>query len=98
MTEKLAWIVAILATVGTWAVAFIANPILIPNDPYIAQRLLINKSAGAMFGLLVLTAFTIFIDLVTPGEFFEKVFENPIASAIVVVGILYCVSTILVWS
>lgn len=98
MKVGIVWIVTVIAAVMAWFIAFGVNPILIPNDPYVAQRLLTNKSAGALFGMIFLTGFTLFFNYITKDDWFAKIAENPIACAIVIAALLYCGSWILTWS
>jgi hypothetical protein len=87
-----------LGTATGWALVLMFAPGLDSADPEIFLRMLVNKFLTLTLFTVLGTGCLLWIDKVTPGDWLEKIHENPMACAVVFGVILYCLCWSFTWA
>jgi hypothetical protein len=95
---ELSWAKMAVVTVALWSGILLFSPWMDSADPEIFFRMLANKLLTLTLFTLVATGCLLWIDRVTPGDWLEKIHENPVACAVVFGVILYCLAWCFTWA
>lgn len=92
------YFLAILPGLLFIGISLYLSPQYLPeNDPNALYRRVV-LSVPAILGILIMGGGMLFVDLITPRDYLDKIEENPIACAIIMAAVCIGVSLIICYS
>lgn len=96
-TEK-SWLKMVGGTVVFWIGAILLAPYLQTGDPEIYIRTLLSRLLACSTSTVAVTGLVLWVDRVTPGDWFEEVQKGNMACALVLGAIFYGLYSLLTWA
>jgi len=93
--QTMAWVAAAFLAAVAYTLAITYGPYVSIQDPTLYARIFFNRTTGACLGLVVLTGGLAFADYVLPGQWLDKIAEDPMACMGISGVILYCLTLLL---